>query len=160
MIIDLDTAENDPNGMKKIAQYRVHRVADWRLRHKNWFEGLKAGQLRPHDRQFLIAAALSIVAWLAMMIAFIIDMGAIGVVYSFPFVYVAISTIIASSVIYQSRTFKKNELITWASVNALYLIIGVAWFIWDFRNDFSDFSYGNVGAEATTDAEAAAQLAQ
>ena len=49
MVIDLDEAESDPNGQKRIAQYRVSRVVDWRLTHKSWTSGLKAGKLRPND---------------------------------------------------------------------------------------------------------------
>jgi hypothetical protein len=161
VVVDLDEAEADPNGMKRIAQNRVKRVADWRLRHKTWIAGLKAGQLRPHDKEFLTAVAGSAISWLAMVIAFLLDgMGPIGVVYGLPFVYVAVATIVASSVIYQSRTFNKNELVLWGAVNGLYIIIGVAWFAWDWRTDFADFSYGNVGAEASNDEEAAALLAQ
>jgi hypothetical protein len=86
-----------------------------------------------------------------MMIAFLIAYGAIGIVYSFPFVYVAICTVIASSVIYQSRTFMRSEMITWAMVNGLYVAIGVFWFIWDF--EISEFSFDNIGEKAATDAQ-------
>jgi hypothetical protein len=151
VVIDLDEAERDPNGQKRIAQFRLKRVADWRLKHKSWIAGLKKQELRPNDLQILYALALSIISWLAMMISFFIAVGAIGIVYSFPFPYVAVCIVVASSVIYQSRSFNNVEIGLWAAVNALYLATGVFWFIYDF--ELSEFSLGNVGEEAETAAQ-------
>lgn len=52
---------------------------------------------------------------------------------------------IASAVIYQSRTFDTKELIYWGVVQALYLIIGVIYFIYAF--EVKDMSLKNIGLE-------------
>jgi hypothetical protein len=92
--------------------------------------------------QILWSALFAVIAWFGMAVSLFTQFQSlIGLVYTFPFIYVGITIIIGSSVIYQSRTFTKMELCTWGTVNVLYLALGVGWFVYDF--ELKDFSFGN-----------------
>jgi hypothetical protein len=73
---------------------------------------------------------------------------ATGLVYSIPFLYVTVCVMIASAVIYQSRTFETKELVYWGVTNVLYLAIGVAYFVYEF--EFKEFSLSNIGDESSS----------
>lgn len=141
--IDLDETSKDPNGAKIIARSRLKRVADWRLKSgKSWVKAMQKGQLRPNDMYILWSGLLALIAWLGMAISLFVQyQSMIGLVYTFPFIYVGATLTVGSSVIYQSRTFTKGELAGWGLVNILYLALGVGWFIYDF--ELSDFDFGN-----------------
>jgi hypothetical protein len=68
-----------------------------------------------------------------------------GLVYSIPFPYISICMLIASSVIYQSRTFATKELVYWGLINGAFLICGVIYFIYEF--EVKEFSFVNIGSE-------------
>jgi hypothetical protein len=75
----------------------------------------------------------------------------IGLVYTFPFIYIGITIVIGASVIHQSRTFNKIELSVWAILNILYLALGVGYFIYAF--EFKEFSFNTDCKVPTTVAE-------
>ena len=98
--------------------------------------------LRPNDMYIIYSCIGALVAWFGMAISLFVQyQSMIGLVYTFPFVYVGATIIIGSSVIYQSRTFTKIELGIWGLVNVLYLALGVGWFVYDF--ELKDFDFGN-----------------
>jgi hypothetical protein len=87
------------------------------------------------------------VFWVAMTVSMMVSLidKPTGLVYSIPFPYVAICLLIASSVIYQSRTFDTKELAYWALINVAYLACGVIYFVYEF--DLNEFSFAKVGAK-------------
>lgn len=70
-----------------------------------------------------------------------------GLVYSIPFPYVAVCMMIASSVIYQSRTFATKEVVYWALINAAYLACGLIYFMYEF--EVKEFSLVQIGDETS-----------
>jgi hypothetical protein len=151
--LDFDETNKDPNGAKLIARSRVQRVTDWRVRKStSWFTAMQKGKLRPNDYQILNSVLMATIAWIGMAVSLFVQYkGIIGLVYTFPFVYVGITIIIGSSVIYQSRTFNKIELAVWGTVNILYLVLGIGYFIYEF--ELKDFNLGNMCKVPVTQAE-------
>jgi hypothetical protein len=98
----------------------------------------------------------SFVAWLVGTVIMMstAETAAQGLVFSVPFVYVTVCVMIASAVIYQSRTFSTKELIYWGVIQALYLIVGVVYFVYAFEiKDMSLKNIGLEGAELSTEAK-------
>ena len=108
--------------------------------------------------QFIYSLLGAFFFWILMTITMMSSAPdvATGLVYSIPFIYIAICVMIASAVIYQSRTFYNKELVYWAIVNVLYIICGVIYFIYEF--EMKEFSLKNIGAdEDDANASAAAK---
>lgn len=100
----------------------------------------------------LWSIGLASIAWFGMAVSLFVQYASpIGIVYTFPFIYVGATIIIGSSVIYQSRTFTKAELAIWGSVNVIYLILGIFWFVYDY--EVAEFDFANSCETAVTDAQ-------
>jgi hypothetical protein len=135
--IDLDKAEENGE-YAQIACTRLKRVTDWRLRHKTWFQGYVAKDLRPNDYIFINSMIAAVVFLLLLTITLVVRWNdSFGFIICFPISYIAISLIIGASVIMQSRVFDCKETTMWVIGNAVYLGIGVSWFLYKF--DLSDF---------------------
>ena len=134
--------------MQIIAKSRLKRVKDWRVKKIHWTSAFFSKTLRPNDMQFIYSLIGAFVTWLIGTIIMMAtaESAAQGLVYSIPFVYVTVCVMIASAVIYQSRTFETKELVYWGVVQGLYLIIGVIYFIYAF--EIKEMSLKNIGVEA------------
>lgn len=107
--------------------------------------------------QFIYSLFGAFVFWVAMTITMMASAPdiATGLVYSVPHVYITICVLIASAVIYQSRTFAIKEIVYWGIVQVLYIIVGVVYFIYEF--EVKEFSLKNIGADEASSAAALKQ---
>jgi hypothetical protein len=123
----LDAAERDGD-FAKIAVSKLRRVTDWQSRKISWFEAYRAGSLRPNDVKFINAAIVTVVTYLLMAVAAVIDYkGMVGFVICVPVFYVGLCFLIGSMVIYQSRRFTDAETFAWILVNLVYVVFGLGY---------------------------------
>ena len=115
---DMDLLEQQEGGMQIIAKSRLMRVSDWRVKKIHWTTAFSNKTLRPNDMQFIFSLLGAFVAWVIGTIIMMstAESAAQGLVYSVPFIYVTVCVMIASAVIYQSRTFATKELVYWGVV--------------------------------------------
>lgn len=113
----------------------MKRVKDWRIAKIKWIFAFFKKQLRPNDYNFIFSLVGAFVFWIAMTISMMVSMEnrLTGLVYSIPFPYITICMLIASAVIYQSRTFHVKELIYWGLITSAYLVCGVIYFVYEFE---------------------------
>ena len=125
--IDMDEAEEFCL-FEKMARTRFHRVPDWKIQDLSLIEAYKTSQMRPNDRKFLNSIFFGTLSYLIMTVCVMIDMKSLkGIIIVLPALYVAVCFLIGSSVIYQSRQFRKTELVFWVVFNLLYLILGLVY---------------------------------
>jgi hypothetical protein len=62
-----------------------------------------------------------------------------GAITIWPLIYTFICAMLGSAVIYQSRKFTVKEYVIWCGINAIYLGIGLAFFIVQY--EVSEFTY-------------------
>lgn len=100
--LDIDETELLFDGNQQMATNRLKRVKNWRLLNKNSIlDALWFGNLRPHDKNFMISILISFLSWIGLLIGLsIVYKGFIGALIMLPVLYFAISGIIASSVLY------------------------------------------------------------
>jgi hypothetical protein len=103
----MDELERQVGGMQIIAKSKLKTVADWRQEKLHWFTALKQGKLRPNDKQFIFSMLGSFIFWVLFSITNMATSqdAQTGLVYSIPFLYIMVCILIATAVIYQSRTF-------------------------------------------------------
>ena len=125
--IDLDAAERDGD-FAKIAVSKLRRVTDWQSGKMSWFEAYRAGSLRPNDVKLVRAVTATVVTYLLMALAAVIDYkGVVGFVICVPVFYVGLCFLIGSMVIYQSRRFTVAETFAWILVNLVYVVLGLGY---------------------------------
>ena len=108
----------------------MKRVRDWRLVHGNWLTAFRAGDLRPHDYKVIISFTVCYLALFILMWTLYGMMdSAAGIMLICPAYYFTICLNLASTVIYQSRTFTVKELVLWCVINVLYILAGVLYWI-------------------------------
>jgi len=111
----------------------LKRVANWKLRHPNWVAGYFAKDLRPNDYMFINSMAAAVVFLVLLTIALTVRWNdSFGLIICFPISYLAISAIIGTSIVEQSRSFTCLEMIMWGIGNAVYMLIGVLFFNYKF----------------------------
>ena len=77
---------------------------------------------------------------IVMLIALYVNLkDAVAIVIILPVIFVAICFLIASTVIYQSRTFTSKELALWVAVNVVYVAAGASYFV--YKYEISTFKY-------------------
>ena len=70
--------------------------------------------MRPNDYGFINSLAISVILWIVLVIALCLyNKSIIGLVYNFPVLYIFICIIIATTVIYQGRSFTIKEILVW-----------------------------------------------
>jgi hypothetical protein len=123
----LDAAERDGD-FSKIAVSKLKSVTDWQSRKISWFEAYRAGSLRPNDEKFINAAIVTVVTYLLMAGAAVVDFKSIlGFIICVPVFYVGLCFLIGSTVIYQSRQFTVAETVAWIVVNLVYVLLGLGY---------------------------------
>lgn len=130
--IDLDAAERDGD-FSKIAVSKLNSVTDWQSRKIGWFEAYRAGSLRPNDEKFINAAIVTVVTYILMAGAAVVDMKSmLGFIICVPVFYVGLCFLIGSTVIYQSRRFTTTETVSWILVNLVYVLLGLGYAAYAF----------------------------
>jgi hypothetical protein len=84
--------------------------------------------LRPNDEKFINAAIVTVVTYVLMTVAAMVDMKSLlGFIICVPVFYVGLCFLIGSTVIYQSRSFTTMETASWILVNLAYVLLGVGY---------------------------------
>jgi len=103
-------------------------------------QGYVAKELRPNDYIFINSMIVAVVSLLFLTIALYVRWNdSFGFIICFPISYLAVTMIVGASVVEQSRSFTKGEVVLWSVMNIAYILIGVFYFI--YRFDLSDFTF-------------------
>lgn len=140
-LLSIDDEDKIENFFQKMSTTKLKRVTDWRIKHNNkCFPALTARELRPNDMNFIGSIVVGFI--------FFIILGSVllgvgdelqGAITIWPLIYIFICVMIGSAAIYQSRKFTIAEYVIWCVINAIYLGIGLAFFIVQY--EVSEFSY-------------------
>ena len=110
--------------------------------HGHWTTAYYNKALRPHDYEVINSFA---VCYFTLFILMFILYGmfesnkTIAFMLIIPVYYITICLNLASSVIYQSRTFTTKELGLWIVVNFIFVGCGILYFI--LKYEIADFHY-------------------
>lgn len=138
--LDYDKAMQDEDLIHKIPYTRLMRVKDWKLKYKSTFEAAKNQALRPNTQQLLNSMIVFLISFIILTGASMGVLGAgLGFISCQPVLYVCILYFIGTTVVHQSRPFKKIELGFWLFLNILYFIAGVVFFIVQY--EMSEFTF-------------------
>ena len=78
---------------------------------------------------FVNSMIVFVISWFVLLLALSATwMDVNGAIVSFPIMYLGLTFLIASSVIYQSRFFETKEIIVWVIINVIYIAVGFAFF--------------------------------
>ena len=130
MYINIDEVEKDDDGQQKMAENRLHRVKDWR-KETNFISALLTGKLRPNDKGFIYSMAIALIAWFGLFIGLTSTQAAFKGT-AIALLYLGVSLIISSSVIYQSRALTIKELVPWILFNLIYIGVSLIYFFLSF----------------------------